>query len=293
MRAAFAQIVDYAGLFPPASCSMADAVRQYDLYRRSADQWMLGRFVVAATRLQELGSAIDTGGIVIDPADPWPLSVVMGAHVPAELALIAAFQSEWESRGILADSIEYKVSSVGQVRTLGEQIPRSFRRYFEVPQVGPYGDLVGAIREVGALAKVRTGGTTAQLFPAAVDLTAFLLTAVKRDVPFKATAGLHHPFRGSYPLTYLPDAERQLMYGFVNVLVATTELMRGGEGETAEAILTEAERAAFAWRDDAIVWHGEQYPAADLASAHERFFLGFGSCSFREPVDELGFGRAA
>jgi hypothetical protein len=272
---------------------MADAVRQYDLYRRSADRWMLGRFVVAATRLQELGSAISTGGITIDTGNPWTLSVVMGAHVPAELALIAAFQAEWEPQGVLADSIEYKVASVGQVRTLGEQIPRSFRRYFEVPQVGPYGELVSAIRDVGAFAKVRTGGTTAELFPAAADLTTFLLAAVKRDVPFKATAGLHHPFRGSYPLTYLPDAERQSMYGFVNLLVATTELMRGGEGETAEAILREEGRTAFACNDDGILWGGERYSAADLASAHERFFLGFGSCSFREPVDELGMGRAA
>ena len=124
MRAAFAEIVDYAGLFPPASCAMADAARQYDVYRRSADRWLLGRFVVAATRLQELGLAIETGGISIDAGDPWRLSVVMGAHVPAELARIAAFQAAWEPRGVLADSIEYKVSSVGQVRTLGEQIPR-------------------------------------------------------------------------------------------------------------------------------------------------------------------------
>ena len=133
MRAAFKEIVDYAGLFPPASCSMADAVRQYAVYRQSEDRWMLGRFVVAATRLQELGLAIETSGITIDRSDPWRLSVVMGAHVPAELARIAAFQAAWEARDVYADSIEYKVSSVGQVRTLGEQIPRAFRRFFEVP----------------------------------------------------------------------------------------------------------------------------------------------------------------
>jgi hypothetical protein len=272
---------------------MADAVRQYDLYRRSPDRWMLGRFVVAATRLQELGLAIDMGGVAITARDPWYLSVVMGAHVPAELALIAAFQAEREPRGVLADSIEYKVSSVGQVRTLGEQIPHLFRRYFEVPQVGPYDDLVGAIAQVGAFAKVRTGGTTPDLFPAAADLTTFLLAAVKRDVPFKATAGLHHPFRGSYPLTYAPDAVRQVMYGFVNLLVATAELMRGGEGETAQAILEEGEHTAFARDNDAVTWRGERYAAADLAAAHQRFFVGFGSCSFREPIDELGLGYAA
>jgi hypothetical protein len=293
MRAAFAEIVDYAGLFPPASCSMADAARQYDVYRRSPDRWMLGRFVVAATRLQELGDAIEMGGMKIDAGDRWQLSVVMGAHVPAELARIAAFQAVWEPRGVLADSVEYKVSSVGQVRTLGEQIPHRFHRYLEVPPGGPYHELVGAIGQVGAFAKVRTGGTTPELFPASVDLTTFLLAAVKQNVPFKATAGLHHPFRGIYPLTYAPGAERHVMFGFVNLLVATAELARGGEGETAQEILEEEDRTAFARDESGITWRGQAYPAADLVVAHRRHFLGFGSCSFREPVDELALGRTA
>ena len=288
MRAPFAEIVDYAGLFPPASCTMADSVRQYDVYRRSEERWMLGRFVVAATRLQEFGEAIETGGIGVDPRDPWRLSVGMGAHVPAELARIAAFQAAWEPRGVLADSIEYKVMSVGQVLALGEQIPRVFRRFFEVPPVGPYRDLVGAIGEVGALAKLRTGGMSADLFPAATEVTRFLLAVVKHGVPFKATAGLHHPFRGQYPISYAHDAERQMMYGFVNLLLATAELLRGGEGETAQAILEEADRSTIVHDATGLTWRGSHYTEAELTMAHQQLFIGFGSCSFREPIDELG-----
>jgi hypothetical protein len=288
MRAAFAEIVDYAGLFPPASCSMADAVRHYDVYRRSGDRWMLGRFVVAAIRLQELGAAITSGAIAVDPADPWRLSVAMGAHVPAELARITAFQAEWEPRGVLADSIEYKVASVGQVIALGEQIPHAFRRYFEVPQTGPYHDLVGAIGNVGALAKIRTGGMSPELFPAAGEVTRFLHAVVEHEVPFKATAGLHHPFRGSYPISYAHDAERQLMYGFVNLLLATTELVRGGEARTAQAILEEEDRSAITQDSNGITWRGARYTPEELTATHQRLFLGFGSCSFREPIDELG-----
>ena len=293
MRAAFAEIVDYAGLFPPATCSMAEAVQQYDVYRCSSERWMLGRFVVAAIRLQELAEAIEGGGIAIDPADPWRLSVVMGALVPAELARIAAFQGAWDSRGVLADSIEIKVATAGQALAVGEQVPRSFRRYFEVPSTGPYRELIGAIGTVSAFAKIRTGGTSADLFPAAADVTTFLMAAVKQGVAFKATAGLHHPIRGNYPISYAPDAERQTMHGFVNLLVATTELARGGEGETAQAILEEDDPHAFVRNADSIAWRDERYTAADLATAHQQFFLGFGSCSFREPYDELGMDRAA
>ena len=288
MRAPFAGIVDYAGLFPPASCTMADSVRQYDAYRRSEDRWMLGRFVVAAVRLQEMGEALDQDKIELDSADPWRLSVVMGAHVPNDLGLIAAFQAEREAHGLVADSIEYKVAAPGQVLAIGEQIPRHFQRYFEVPQAGPYHDLVAAIGQVGAFAKVRLGGTVPERFPPAVEVTRFLVAAVEHRVAFKATAGLHHPFRGRYPITYARDAEQQVMFGFVNLLLAVTELQRGGAAETAEAILAEDDRATIHCESTGIQWRGEFYTEEELTRAHQQLFMGFGSCSFREPVDELG-----
>ncbi len=288
MRAAFAEIVDYAGLFPPASCSMADAVRQFDTYRRSDDRWMLGRFVVAAVRLQEFAAALAAAGIVPDRRDPWRLSVVMGVHVPGELARVAAFAAEWEDRGIFADAVELRVTSVGQIQVVGEQIPRAFLRYFEVPQHGPYERLLEEIATVGARAKLRTGGTTAELFPKSDVVAAFLIAAATCDLPFKATAGLHHPWRGDYPMTYAPDAERHRMHGFVNLLVATAEALGTGDGQTVRAILDESDRFAFAWSADGIAWRDHEYTADELVHAHQRGFTGFGSCSFREPVDELG-----
>ena len=43
MDQVFEQFIDYAGLFPPASCSMAEAVRNYAQYRSGPDRPMLGR----------------------------------------------------------------------------------------------------------------------------------------------------------------------------------------------------------------------------------------------------------
>jgi hypothetical protein len=292
MRGAFTEIIDYAGLFPPATCSMADAVRLYDVYRRSSDRWMLGRFVVSASRLEELGEALRAGGVQPDPADPWRLAVVMGAVVPTELERITAFGANWPAAEVVADTIEYRVSAVGQVLELDRQIPRTFRRFFEVPAGPDTAAIVASIGSIGAFAKIRTGGTSADLFPTAKDLTTFIMAAVKHGVPFKATAGLHHPFHGSYPITYAPDAERQPMYGFVNLLVATAEALRGGDPEIVATILR-SERGAFARGSDTLSWDEDPYTLAELVDAHTRFFLGFGSCSFREPYDELDLDRAA
>lgn len=287
MRAAFAGIVDYAGLFPPAALSMAAVVSEYDRERRGRDRWMLGRFVVAASRLEEMGTALEAEGIAVEVHDPWRLSAVMGVHVPDELSRINAFRAQWESRGVMVDALEFRVSSVGQILTVAEQIPAAYQRFFEVPSEGPYGQLLGAIGRVGAFAKIRTGGTTPELFPSAENLTAFLISATSHHVPFKATAGLHHPYRGPYRLTYLPDAETYEMYGFVNVLIATALLLRDGDGELAQAVLEESDASAFDRDDDAIMWQGHRFAWDELASARARAFTSFGSCSFREPVDEL------
>jgi hypothetical protein len=55
----------------------------------------------------------------------------------------------------------------------------------------------------------------------------------------------------------------------------------------AQLILEDAGSAEFAMRADCIAWRDQRFGFAELATVHSRFFLGFGSCSFREPVDEL------
>ncbi len=49
LRPLLSGLIDYAGLFPPAAVSMADAVANYAAYRTSADAWALGRFVLPVT----------------------------------------------------------------------------------------------------------------------------------------------------------------------------------------------------------------------------------------------------
>lgn len=293
MRDVFSEIVDYAGLFPPATCTMAEAVRNYHSYRVSPDRWMLGCFVVAASRLEELSAALEAERLPLSGADPWRLSVVMGVNIPAELARITKFRAVWDGRGVVVVAIEYKVTSPGQVLAIGEQMPATFRRHFEVPIEGPYRQLLGAIGRVGALAKVRTGGTTPELFPTPEQLTLFLLAATRHRVAFKATAGLHHPIRGEFPLTYAPDAPHHIMYGFVNVLLATAELVRGGDGETAQVILEDADPRHFPREPNGIGWCDTRYSTEELLAVRAEYFLGFGSCSFREPVDELHLEASA
>ncbi len=293
MQSAFAAIVDYAGLFPPASSGMEEAVANYASYRHGPDRWMLGRFVVAASRLPELTEAVAALDSPPDATDRWGLSVVLGAHLPHEVERVQQFTASVGGLGLGVEAVEAKVSTPGEATVTGAALATLGETYLEVPHQSSYGELAQAIAGAGAFAKIRTGGTTPDAFPTAQQLTRFLIAVTRIRLPFKATAGLHHPWRGRYRLTYASDSPQHLMFGFVNLLMATAVLRAGGDGETAQAILEEDDPDAFVRSADALAWRDERVSLADLTAARLEGFRGFGSCSFREPVDELSQGVGA
>lgn len=286
MHHAFDSLVDYAGLFPPASLSMADAVRLYAEYQGGPDRSMLGRFVVAAIRLDEFAQEVERQGLLTSD-HPWELSVVMGAHHPADLERIAAFTAA-HPQGFRIAAVEVKVPSVGSVPVVVERLDPEWERYLEVPHQMQYGELIGAIAEAGAGAKLRTGGTTPEAFPSVRVVTRFLMAVTRHGIPYKATAGLHHPWRGTYPLTYERDSESHQMHGFINLMVAAALLRDGADGEVAEAVIAEGDPSAFTVGSDGITWRDQHVTFDQFAAMRVDGFRGFGSCSFREPVDELG-----
>jgi hypothetical protein len=110
--------------------------------------------------------------------------------------------------------------------------------------------LVGAIAALGARVKLRCGGA----YTPSVEQVALVIAACRdAGVPFKCTAGLHHAVR------------RGEEHGFLNILAAT-----GAPGPRLEGVLAE-----------------EDPEALDLDAADRSLFKSFGSCSWREPVDDL------
>jgi hypothetical protein len=65
-KALFTRLIDYAGLFPPAALPMADAVRNYDAYRRGEYAWMLGKFVVPEARVHEVPEDFELSVLGVD-----------------------------------------------------------------------------------------------------------------------------------------------------------------------------------------------------------------------------------
>jgi len=241
----FARLIDYAGLFPPAALPMTQAVSNYARYRDGEHAWMLGKFIVPAERVDE--------------------------------ALCHPDRSEGSA--CLAQT-DLSVLGVDEVKaTTAADIARIERKdvYVEVTDLS----LIKVIAEHGLRAKIRTGGVTAEAFPSAERVAAFIRECAEHGVAFKATAGLHHPIRCIKPLTYEADAPRGMMHGFVNVFLAAALIAH------AEEILLEREAQAFAFDDDCASWRGHRIATDDLARIRAEFAISFGSCSFEEPVSDL------
>ena len=287
--------IDYAGLFPPAQLDMPGAVAEYASYLVSGDAWALGRFVVPASRLEELAEVAATVERSLTSSlgvgrPEWRLSALLGPDLEADTRRVMAFNAacdvDWAEWGAGIDGVELRASTPEAVAQALRVVPGDLERYVEIPISGETLGLVRAIGDAGAFAKVRTGGTTADAFPSSDDLAGFLATCVHHRVPFKATAGLHHPLRGDYSLTYEPASACGRMYGFLNVMLATAFLVAAVSEEDARDLLEEDNVAAVRIDESGISWRHRRLPVERVLEART-YMKSFGSCSFREPIDDL------
>ena len=283
-RALLGGLVDYAGLFPPAGLGMAAAVAEFARYREGETAFMLGRFVVPATRLDELEPAAAHWAAAT--AAPWRLSALVGPAVSAHAEEVSAFRERHRAR-VTLDAVELAASGRPQLDAALDAVPAGLEVFVEVPIDGDLPALLAALKARGARAKVRTGGVVPEAIPGLAPLARFLAQCAAAGVPFKATAGLHHAVRGEHPLTYEKGAPRATMHGFLNVFAAAAFAHAGMGASELEGLLEETEGTCFRLGNDGLAWRDRRIDTAALAAARRDFAVSFGSCSFREPVAEL------
>jgi hypothetical protein len=287
IRALLSGIVDYAGLFPPAKLEMAPAVRDYAQYGEGGMAWMLGRFVLPAARLEEFEAA--AGKLLPPPGRPaWPLSALAAGDLAETARLVEAFRARRAGSGAEITSLESRISDPAGIRDALAAAPEGVELFFELPAHDDPAPALEALAGTVARAKIRTGGVTGDAFPTADQLLRFILACTRAGVPFKATAGLHHPLRGEYRLTYEPDSPSGTMFGFLNVFLAAAFARAGRLDETALLrLLEESDPSSLEFDDEGAGWHGERLSLAELARSRGSLALSYGSCSFTEPVEEL------
>lgn len=284
LRSLLAGAIDYAGLFPPASLDMKHAAANYADYRRSPDAWALGRFVVPAARLEELAPVLPSLPSS-DSSGAWSISaLVVGSE--QELGTIRRFNDDMACRAVV-DCVEGKVTAADGVERLRVFAATGLETFIEVASNATLRDCMEAAAAIGAQVKIRTGGTTPNAFPSGADALRFMRVCRLAGVSFKATAGLHHPLRAEYRLTYEPSSPRGEMFGFLNILLAAVLVWLREDDEEVRAMLDERSAAAIQFDDSGVQWRLRALTTDVIEAARARFIRSFGSCSFREPLDEL------
>ena len=105
----FNEIIDYAGLFPPAKLPLDQVVANYAQYLECDDAWMLARLIIPVGRLNELQQQQP----FLDSKRLWKISsLVPSVDAPDDgfnqaLKAIEEFNDKFSSKAIV-DTVEIK-----------------------------------------------------------------------------------------------------------------------------------------------------------------------------------------
>jgi hypothetical protein len=264
-RALLGRLIDHAALVPPASMSIPDAAAEDRRARESPYAWMLARFVCPASKLAALGDEM-----------PWaeapPLSVVVDTDD------VAPIERAVES-GAPVEAVEMRLPEPAPGSAFLRDVMRGLHwtAHFELALDERWRDAlpaaIDAVAQAGGRIKLRCGG---QSVPAVEQVALVIASCRDAGCLFKATAGLHHPIR------------RGDEHGFLNLLAATAfAYARDLSAGELQPVLAEQDPAAFAVTADGVALHGWRASGAAIMAARRGLFASFGSCSWREPVEDL------
>ncbi|NUM46279.1 MAG: hypothetical protein HUU38_16370 [Anaerolineales bacterium] len=296
------QVIDYAGLFPPADLPLETAMQNFIRYQAWPERWMLARFILPTAKLGELTQLCE-GGLTWEGTLGFS---VLGATNPAmfragvaqDVAMVKDFRARFGAR-VRCEVYETRFLNMERKETalgmLEEVIPilteAGMMPFFEAP----FGKgwearaeaLIQALAEVSsplrAGFKLRTGGVMANAFPTPEQVAWALCACREAGVPLKCTAGLHHPVR-----SFRAEVGTK-MHGFLNVFVAgVLARARGLDQAEVGQILAEEDPAGFAFSATEVAWRGWRATTAEVEAARREGIISFGSCSFEEPKEDLG-----
>src|SRR6266478_5296873 len=287
--------IDYAGMFPPCSLALEPALQNQGQYVHDPDAWMLNTFVLP---VEKFDAAVENLSL-FEREHPLRISA-LGMRTANRDEFLAALEIATEKiRSFSAEHVD--LVSARQLEMLLPQdvdlvllakmgsILKSLelQAFWETP-VDSAEETIALLAEhnsaTGAAQfgyKLRTGGVTADAFPASQQIARALVASAKQRVPIKFTAGLHHPIR------QFRDEVKTKMHGFLNVLGAAILAAEHRWDVRQTSIMLEDENAdSFSFTDDFFAWRQWKISIERL-QYRRKFVASFGSCSFDEPRDDL------
>lgn len=318
-KAFMSRLIDYAGLFPPAELSMAEAFQNYIRYREEPQSWMLSRFICPASRLNELHEHRE---LIHQIKTPIEFSVLTRSGrdkdqflggLNQDLNLISDFKMIY-TENVLCNVFEMRLpplfvnkTSLYNIHSFLDEIVELIEArgsgqitpFYEYPFGEDWKFQIDQVIEAISLHsqalskkqfeiclpagfKLRCGGVEPSMFPSA-EQVAFVVHHCKNNkVPLKATAGLHHPIR------HYNWEEGVTMHGFINVFAAGTFTHQLDLDEFQIREIVEEEQAEnFVFSRNFLSWKNYSVDTDQINQLRSKYLISFGSCSFDEPSADL------
>ena len=316
LRLLLSTLIDYAGLFPPKSLDMQSAIVTYEHHGVGPHRWMLGRFVLPLNQLPLFKHHLKYHVEQLHSTTFWPLSVVMEPSLEA-IAQLSRWSEEQDYFTIAA--LEFKPCAPEAIADLLPHLPPNLDLFFELPssvmesQSASMLDdallvaYLDVLQQVSASAKVRTGGLTPLAIPSITPLAQLIAACAQAKVPFKATAGVHHPLRS---VQSLHRGDLATMHGFLNLaLAAIVAYGYDAPAQDIVAILNLNSASHLRFAPQAITYpltsvdpppilspsSSQPIPTPDchsiplevISHVRSQYFRGIGSCSMQTSLNDL------
>jgi hypothetical protein len=281
-------LIDYAGLFPPASLDIQTVLDNYTAYLESEEGWMLGRCILPALQLYRV--TFHPGfrcSVIVSPAIPQEeydqllnFSTMKGrvemveTHLPEDINSPEHFSdhflqlhSKLRQAGLQDVQLFVEAKNVVHAAAAIASFNKS-RSGGEVIRYAGY--------------KLRCGGMEKQVFPPPEKVAEVISICREHEIPIKFTAGMHLPFRN-----YSADI-KVMQHGFVNIFAAAL-LCWSCNLSIKEIIecLRDETAGHFQFKNESFSWKNKMIPVSELKRLRQNKVISFGSCSFTEPVEGL------
>ena len=270
----FTRLFDDAAIFPPGNAPIGEAVRNHLAWRAGLAASFVGPFICSTPRWPELRAELKTELQRVASLDePMELCLTVPDGVQALAAALAEVATE---PLVVLRAVEVAVghddaaTAAAEVRAV---LPKGVEAYLEFPRAADPHGVASALTGTGLQLKFRTGGVNADAFPDKRELAEAIIAAVTAGVPFKLTAGLHHAVRHWDIATGFDH------HGFLNVMLAVAAAQRGASTRHVQALLAQLHAPT-------LVAAFDQLTDDETAAVRNRF-RSFGTCSIREPLEDL------
>lgn len=281
-------LIDYAGLFPPASLDIQTVLDNYTAYLESEDGWILGRCILPASQLYRV--TFHPGfrcSVIVSPAvseEEFDQLVKFCAMKGRVEMVETRFPEDINSLEHFSEHFQQLHSRLRQTGLQDVQL------FVETKNVADAAAAIASfnnsrsggdvIRDVGY--KLRCGGMEKQVFPPPEKVAGAISICREHDIPIKFTAGMHLPFRN-----YSVDI-KVMQHGFVNVFGAAL-LCWGCNLSTKEITecLRDENAGHFHFMNESFSWKNKMIPVSEIKRLRQSRVISFGCCSFTEPVEGL------